>query len=134
MRELVDDGYDVSAGVLNALDGDEAAGRELGLPMAVEAPFSPVGDRAHAENLELIGAADLVVLTAVPIGHGNVRNVEAVQGVLTAGKPVWAAAGVRENDFTGAVAQLAGDGLRFFAGEAELLAALRERGASPTRD
>ena len=31
MRELVDAGYDVTAGVLNALDTDEETGRELGL-------------------------------------------------------------------------------------------------------
>jgi iron complex transport system ATP-binding protein len=128
MRELVDDGYEVSAGVLNALDGDEAVGRELGLQMAVEAPFSPVGDRAHAENLELMALADLVVLTDVPVGNGNARNVEGVGRALAAGKEVWAAAGVRENDFTGTVAQLSGDGLRFFADTAQLLAELRRRG------
>ena len=50
MRELVDAGYDVSAGVLNALDTDEETGSELGLSMAVEAPFSPVGDEAHARE------------------------------------------------------------------------------------
>jgi iron complex transport system ATP-binding protein len=127
MRELVDDGYDVSAGVLNALDGDEAVGRELGLPMAVEAPFSPVGDRAHAENLDLMAAADLVVLTGVPIGNGNVRNIEAVRGALAAGKQVWAAAAVCENDFTGTVAQISGAGLRFFADETQLMAELRRR-------
>ncbi len=66
MRELVDAGYEVTAGVLNALDTDEETGRELGLQMAVEAPFSPVGDEAHAENLELLRAADLVVVSAVP--------------------------------------------------------------------
>ena len=42
MRELVDAGYEVTAGVLNALDTDEETGRELGLQMTVEAPFSPV--------------------------------------------------------------------------------------------
>ena len=41
MRELADAGYEVTAGVLNALDTDEETGRELGLEMAVEAPFSP---------------------------------------------------------------------------------------------
>ena len=63
--------------MLNALDSDEETGRELGLQMAVEAPFSPVGDEAHAENLRLAAHADLVLLAAVPIGHGNVRNLEA---------------------------------------------------------
>ena len=66
MRELVDAGYEVSAGVLNALDTDEETGRELGLQMAVEAPFSPVSDEAHAENLRLAAQADLVLLAAVP--------------------------------------------------------------------
>ena len=95
---------------------------------AVEAPFSPVGDRAHAENVELMALADLVVLTDVPIGNGNARNVEGISGALAAGKQVWAAAGVRENDFTGTVAQLSGSGLRFFDDEAQLLAELRRRG------
>ena len=85
MRELVDAGYEVTAGVLNALDTDEETGSELGLHMAVEAPFSPVGDEAHAENLELMRAADLVVVSAVPISHGNARNVEAAREALAAG-------------------------------------------------
>ena len=94
MRELTDRGYDVSAGVLNALDSDEVTGRELGLPMAVEAPFSPVGDDAHAENLRLIADADLVVLAAVPLGHGNARNLDAVRGALARGAPVWVLEGL----------------------------------------
>ena len=85
MRELVDAGYDVSAGVLNALDTDEETGSELGLSMAVEAPFSPVGDEAHAQNLELMRTADLVMLAAVPVSHGNARNIEAVLEAAAAG-------------------------------------------------
>ena len=89
MRELTDRGYDVSAGVLNALDSDEVTGRELGLPMAVEAPFSPIGDDAHAENLRLMADADFVILTAVPLGHGNARNLDAVRAARRAGTQVW---------------------------------------------
>jgi iron complex transport system ATP-binding protein len=127
MRELVDAGYEVSAGVLNALDTDEETGRELGLPMAVEAPFSPVGDEAHAENLELMGAADLVVVTAVPVSHGNARNLEAARQALAGGTPVWAVQGLLDNDFAGATEGLATAGVRFFPDEAALLAAVRER-------
>jgi iron complex transport system ATP-binding protein len=129
MRELVDAGYEVTAGVLNALDTDEETGSELGLHMAVEAPFSPVGDEAHAENLELMRAADLVVVSAVPISHGNARNVEAARAALAAGVPVWADDGLRANDFAGAVDGLAADGAQFFAGEEALLAAVRARSA-----
>jgi iron complex transport system ATP-binding protein len=127
MRELVDAGYEVSAGVLNALDTDEETGRELGLHMAVEAPFSPVGDEAHAENLELMRAADLVIVTAVPVSHGNARNIAAALEALGEGTPVWADDGLRSNDFAGATEGLAEAGVRFFAGEADLLAAVRAR-------
>jgi iron complex transport system ATP-binding protein len=127
MRTLVDAGYEVSAGVLNALDTDEETGRELGLSMAVEAPFSPVGDEAHAENLELMRAADLVVVTAVPVSHGNARNLEAAQEVLGAGTPVWALEGLLESDFAGATDGLAAAGVCFFADEAALTTAIASR-------
>jgi len=131
MRELVDAGYEVSAGVLNALDTDEETGRELGLLMAVEAPFSPVGDEAHAENLELMRAADLVIVTAVPVSHGNARNLEAAREALAGGTPVWALEGLLENDFAGATNGLAAAGVRFFPDQAALTAAVAERRAAP---
>jgi iron complex transport system ATP-binding protein len=127
MRQLVDAGYDVTAGVLNALDTDEETGRELGLQMAVEAPFSPVSDEAHADNLELMRTADLVVVAAVPVSTGNARNIEAALEVLAGGTPVWADAGVLQTDFAGVTGRLAPAGACLFDGEAELLAAVRER-------
>lgn len=132
MRELVDAGYDVSAGVLNALDTDEETGRELGLRMAVEAPFSQVGDEAHAQNLEMMKAADLVIVSAVPVSRGNARNLAAAREALADGTEVWALEGLLENDFAGATGDLADAGVRFFAGEAELLAALEARSSRPT--
>ena len=127
MRELVDAGYDVSAGVLNALDTDEETGAELGLSMAVEAPFSPVGDEAHAQNLELMRSADLVMLAAVPVSHGNARNIEAVLEAAAAGTPVWAVRGVLDGDFAGVTGGLEPAGVEFFADDAGMLAALGER-------
>jgi iron complex transport system ATP-binding protein len=127
MRELMDAGYEVSAGVLNALDTDEETGRELGLHLAVEAPFSPVGDEAHAENLELMRAADLVVVTDVPVSHGNARNIAAAREVLAGGKPVWALEGLLANDFAGATEGLSDAGVRFFPDEAALAAAVAAR-------
>lgn len=124
MRELVDAGYDVSAGVLNALDTDEETGRELGLSMAVEAPFSPVGDEAYAENAALMRDADMVIVTAVPVSHGNERNILAAMEAAATGKAVWAAKGVRDADFTGITARLDGVGVRFYADAAALHAAL----------
>ena len=124
MREFVDAGYDVSAGVLNALDTDEETGRELGLSMAVEAPFSPVGDEAYAENLVLMRGADMVIVTAVPVSHGNERNIVAAMEAAATGKPVWVAAGVLDTDFTGITARLGGVGAQFYADPDALHAAL----------
>ncbi len=131
LRELVDAGYEVTAGVLNALDTDEETGRDLGLRMAVEAPFSPVSDEAHADNLELMRAADLILVSAVPISTGNARNVQAALELAASGTPVWADAAVMEQDFDGVTAGLAAAGVRLFGGEAELLAAVLERPAAP---
>jgi len=126
MRELTDRGYEVSAGVLNALDSDEVTGRELGLRMAVEAPFSPIGDDAHAENLRLMADADLVVLSDVPLGHGNARNLDAVQTALRAGTPVWVAETLGQNDPGGLAAALTGASLRRYGDEGEVLQSLAE--------
>ena len=106
MRELSDRGYSVTAGVLNALDSDEVTGRELGLSMAVEAPFAPIGDDAHAENLRLLAEADIVIVTAVPLGRGNERNLEAVHAALERGAHVWVLEGLFEQDRTGAAVSL----------------------------
>jgi iron complex transport system ATP-binding protein len=131
MRELSERGYSVSAGVLNALDSDEVTGRELGLPMAVEAPFAPIGDDAHAENLRLLAGADLVVLSDVPLGRGNARNLEAVHAALARGAPVWVLEGLLDQDRTGAAASLRDTTARFVADEAALLAALDEEPSQP---
>jgi iron complex transport system ATP-binding protein len=100
MRELTDMGFAVSAGVVNAMDTDEVTGRELGLPVAAEAPFTEITDEAYEENMELIRRADIVILAAVPIGFGNVRNLEAVAEASRLGKETWIVSGVLDRDFT----------------------------------
>lgn len=89
MRELSELGFLITAGVVNALDTDEFTGRELGLSMAVEAPFSSISDDAFLENKKLIEQAEVVVLTEVPIGEGNFRNLEAFKWAAEMGKEVW---------------------------------------------
>ena len=129
-RQLADAGSDVTAGVLNALDTDEETGRELGLQMAVEAPLSTVGEEAHAENLELLRAADLVVLSAVPGQRRHPQCGGRARGAA-AGIPVWPDEGVRVNDFVGVVDELADAGAQFFAGEEEAAGGRSRRAARP---
>ena len=71
MKALVDEGYEVTAGVLNMLDTDYETAELLKIPTVSEAPFSPITERVKAVNLEMINKAAIVVVTSVPFGYGN---------------------------------------------------------------
>ncbi len=102
MRELLDRGFRVTAGVLNVGDGDETVGRALNLELIAEAPFCHVSEQAHRDNLELARRADVVVVSVLPLGRGNLRNLEAARTALEEGKRVMLleASSVRERDYT----------------------------------
>jgi iron complex transport system ATP-binding protein len=125
MRELAEMGYMISAGVVNALDADEVAGRDMGLEMVVEAPFCTFSDQAHRENLDLLAKADLVILTDVPVGRGNLRNLDAVRAARDRGATVWAVDGLAKRDFSGGVANLDLTGVRLFPGTSAMVEELR---------
>jgi iron complex transport system ATP-binding protein len=85
MKILVDEGYNVTAGVLNVLDTDYETAQLLNIPVVSEAPFSPITEEAYKANLEMILKADAVILTSVPFGYGNLRNLEAAMDALEKG-------------------------------------------------
>jgi len=85
MKILVDEGYNVTAGVLNVLDTDYEAAQLLKIPVTCEAPFSPITEQAHSANLEMMSNSNAVVLTSVPFGYGNLRNLEAAKAALERG-------------------------------------------------
>lgn len=77
MKALVDEGYIVTAGVLNMLDTDYETAELLKIPTISEAPFSPITEQSKRENLEMVNRAAIVVITSVPFGYGNLANLEA---------------------------------------------------------
>jgi len=77
MRRLRQLGFAVSVGVVNVADSDQVEAEALDLPRVEEAPFSPIGDEAHRRNSDLARSADVVVVTGIPFGRGNLRNLEA---------------------------------------------------------
>jgi len=85
IRRLVIEGYTVTAGVLNEGDSDHRVATSLATEVVTAAPFSPVSESAHARNLELACAADVVVVSRVPIGQGNLRNLDAAIEASLAG-------------------------------------------------
>lgn len=122
MTELTHRGYSISTGVLNVLDTDNETAHELAIPLIDEAPFSPISDENHKEHLEAISKSQLVILTNVPFGKGNVRNLEAVLWAFTRGKRILIIGGEWENiDFTEGIAS-------------EYLLKLREGGATTVRN
>jgi len=102
MRELVEHGYRVTAGVVNTLDTDCEAASALEIPLVSEAPFSPISEEAHKANLAMVEAAAVVVVSYAPIGYGNLRNLEAAKESLKQGKTtiLLEEVPIEERDFT----------------------------------
>jgi len=89
MKVLLDEGYSVTAGVLNVLDTDFETAQFLKIPVTTEAPFSPITEKIHEANLALISRSSVVVLTSVPFGYGNLQNLEAARAALERGISVF---------------------------------------------
>ncbi len=99
-RRLLIEGYEVTTGVLNRLDSDAEAARALNIHVVLEQPFSPVGNDAIAEAVQMIDKADAVILSQVPIGSGNLVNLELASEALKRGKTVLLANGIADRDYT----------------------------------
>jgi iron complex transport system ATP-binding protein len=102
MKILLDEGYSVTAGVLNVLDTDLETAQFLKIPVTTEAPFSPITEKTHKANLEMINEASLVVLTSVPFGFGNLQNLEAAIVAVEQGIPTFVIdeVPIEKRDFT----------------------------------
>jgi iron complex transport system ATP-binding protein len=131
MRVLLDEGYSVTAGVLNVLDTDFETAKFLKIPVTTEAPFSPITEKTHKANLEMISEASTVVLTSVPFGDGNLQNLEAALAAVELGIPTFVIEEVpiERRDFTGGkatamLAKLKRKGAEFVKDQTELLSLL----------
>lgn len=128
MKILLDEGYSVTAGALNILDTDFETAEFLKIPVITEAPFSPITQKTHKENLAMIDKASTIVLTSVPFGFGNIRNLEAAKEALELGIPTFVIdeVPIERRDFTqGKAKKLLSDlksmGAIFVKNQSELL-------------
>jgi len=103
MKALVDEGYTVTAGVLNMLDTDYETTELLKIPSVTEAPFSPITEQSKKANLDLINKAAIVVMTSVPFGFGNLSNLEAAMEAVKNGVKTYVIdeVPIETRDFTG---------------------------------
>jgi len=77
LRQLGDEGYRVSAGVLTPGDSDLLCAGLYGMPVVTGQPFSEIGDSAFRDNCDLAARADLTILCNCAWGLQNLRNLEA---------------------------------------------------------
>ena len=101
LRRLVLGGWEVSAGALNTGDADETLATALGVEFPDIAPFAPMDDAAASLAAALAARADVVVVTDVPFGHGNVDNLRGAVEAVEAGVRGVLLGGVEGRDFTG---------------------------------
>jgi iron complex transport system ATP-binding protein len=96
-------GFQLSCGVINIMDSDWLAAKELEISMVEVAPFSPITPEAQQMNLGFIANADVVVLGNIPFGSGNRENLQAALSALENGKQVVVCdfTPILERDFTG---------------------------------
>jgi len=78
MAMLTAAGCQVTAGALNRGDSDFEAAQLLGISVVEEQPFMPISQEAFERTKEMIASAEVVVLTDVPFGWGNIVNLKAI--------------------------------------------------------
>lgn len=107
IRALVQGGYQVSLGAVNREDADWEIGFKLGLEVAEEIPFAPLSPEVRQENRSLMEKAEMVIITDLPFGPGNLGNLEDALQMARTGKRVLLVDDppIGERDFTQGRAQ-----------------------------
>ncbi len=77
MRHLHQLGFALSVGAVNVADSDQLEAEALDLRRVEEAPFSEITEEAHRRNCAMAREAEVVIVTGIPFGRGNIRNLEA---------------------------------------------------------
>ena len=71
------------------------------LPIVEEVPFTKIGEAAYLENLIQIRKSDIIIITNIPIGTGNMKNLQSAYEGLKLGKPVYYIQGNKDDiDYT----------------------------------
>lgn len=100
---LLRQGFQLTAGVLNRLDSDEDAAVALDIEHVSEAPYSPISRESLEACSRLIRGADVILITEVPFGKGNLANLDLALEAQAEGKPVFllGESAIESRDFTG---------------------------------
>jgi len=72
-------GCTLTTGVLATNDSDYITARHLQIPCITEPPFAPISPASQAELGNLIQKADIIVVTGMPVGDGNLGNLSVLE-------------------------------------------------------
>jgi iron complex transport system ATP-binding protein len=100
LADLAKSGYEISIGVLNIGDADWQLARELGLEIVEAPPFEDISQAEIDKNKKLISKSDIIVMTDVPFGHGNLENIRILESFPNKLKIFFNNIDINERDYT----------------------------------
>lgn len=92
-------GYQLSIGVLNIGDADWQAAKELGIEIVEAPPFIDISKAEIKKNKKLIEKADLIILSDLPFGHGNLANLEILLDYPDKDKILFSNLNIKKRDY-----------------------------------
>lgn len=92
-------GYKLSIGVLNIGDADWQAAKELGIEIVEAPPFIDISKKELEKNRQLIAKSDLIILSDLPFGHGNLANLEVLKEFPEKNKILFANLDIKKRDY-----------------------------------
>lgn len=102
LEQLIQQGYQVSCGVLNIGDSDWSKAKSLAIDVVEEVPFAEIDTKTYEKNKKRIEQAEVVVVLPIPFGHGNVGNLRQALEARQMGKVViLVGENISQRDFTG---------------------------------
>lgn len=79
IEKLYSERYNISCGIINEGDSDLELCKNLGINYVSEKPFSTFSENTISKNKEYLNKSNIIIITDVPIGHGNLPNIKLVE-------------------------------------------------------
>lgn len=82
IQKLYSERYEMSCGILNEGDSDLEICRSLNIDYVAEYPFSKFSDGSIKKNKVFIENSNIIVVTDVAIGYGNLDNIKMIENIM----------------------------------------------------
>lgn len=81
VQRLYTEGYNISCGILNEGDSDLELCKSLKIKTVTELPFTQFSTQCIEECKKYINNSNIIILTDVAIGHGNIVNIKMITDI-----------------------------------------------------